>query len=640
MTTLPTPKVYSLLVGIDDYPSPIPKLNGCLKDVHRIQSYLQAEVEDDALQLRMLKNQDATYDNIITAFREHLGQAGPQDIVWFHFSGHGMEDFTAREFKESLEPNGKDQNLVCYQEDIEKGSFLLADKELAVLLYELAHENKEKAPHIIVSLDCCHSGSGTRDSEWESSNTIKERVVSLRKIKRWEDAASAGKTRALSTYLNGYFKADQLSVPLSEHILFSACSSIQTAGDTAEGGLFTTGLIETLSAAKEPLSYADLFIRTRAAVQAVHKDQSPQFETIGGFDPHRQFLDGRSLGIPDQYELIHEAGHWMIKCGAIHGIPVQPKEPIKVEVLTAASDVLVSGTITSVGAQKSQLLLEDESRLTTGVFYQARIKFLPLPALHVLLKGKKEALAGIIEEWDESKGIKWTNSEEIPADLSVEVKGAGYHVYDHRNSQQLFVQEQSEKADRQLIANLGKVVRWERTLALANPKSQIREHLELELEVLINQHQKVKFVDKHVHIFASTTDLIKHENMLLAGLLPQLRIKDTSRQLHFYLFHMRKDFSIQSYEGELVFRPFEHPGKQEVVLPLLKAHKGWGLGPGDKETYSYFKLFATTEALDYQQLLQTGITDHSRDADWAWSPVAVSDDWCTIDLKIQLTNDS
>ena len=41
---------------------------------------------------------------------------------------------------------------------------LLADKEIALLLNHVT-SGDAGAPHVVVTLDCCHSGGGTRDNE-------------------------------------------------------------------------------------------------------------------------------------------------------------------------------------------------------------------------------------------------------------------------------------------------------------------------------------------------------------------------------------------------------------------------------------------------------------------------------------------
>jgi hypothetical protein len=189
--------LYVLLVGINDYAAPLAKLKGCIKDIDQIEAYLNEFCASDYnLNIRRLENESATYANIKSGFREHLGAAGPSDIAWFHFSGHGSEEKTAPEFL-ALEPNGKDQTLICIDSGI-GGVPHLADKELAVLLNEVATKNKTSPPHILVSLDCCHSGSGTRDAGEDIKWSVRA-------------APSSGLTRTLDSYVDGYYSRAQES---------------------------------------------------------------------------------------------------------------------------------------------------------------------------------------------------------------------------------------------------------------------------------------------------------------------------------------------------------------------------------------------------------------------------------------------
>ncbi len=339
--------LFVLLVGINDYAAPLPRLNGCIKDINQIEGYLNEFcAKEYNLQIRRLENATATYANIIKGFREHLGAASHEDIAWFHFSGHGSEEKTAPEFL-VLEPNGKDQTLIC-ADSRAGGSHHLADKELAVLLNELATKNPDGPPHIVVSLDCCHSGSGTRDAgeniEWTT-----------------RAAPSSGASRSLDSYIDGYYSRQaRLEVPSAKHVLLSACKSVQTAGDMPQGGAFTTGFVKALYASQGNLSYADLFIRARASVQQTRENQTPQFETIQNFDPYVRFLEGSPAGERDLYEVIVKDGDWYVKCGAIHGLPTQPSTPIELEIYTAPPEKkpMGSAVIKSIGAQLSRIDIE------------------------------------------------------------------------------------------------------------------------------------------------------------------------------------------------------------------------------------------------------------------------------------------
>ena len=120
-----------------------------------VENYLKATYPEESLRVETLLNEEATRAGIIDGFREHLAQASKDDVVLFHYSGHGAQSRSAEEFKQFFN-DGHDEGLVCYDSRIENG-YDLADKELAVLLSEL-----DQSAHIVCLFDCCHAGSGTR----------------------------------------------------------------------------------------------------------------------------------------------------------------------------------------------------------------------------------------------------------------------------------------------------------------------------------------------------------------------------------------------------------------------------------------------------------------------------------------------
>ena len=53
-------RLYALLVGIDAYPPPIPPLSGCVNDVTAFAEVLRDRVGEDALDLVVLTDAEAT----------------------------------------------------------------------------------------------------------------------------------------------------------------------------------------------------------------------------------------------------------------------------------------------------------------------------------------------------------------------------------------------------------------------------------------------------------------------------------------------------------------------------------------------------------------------------------------------------
>ena len=48
MDTIDAPRIFALLVGINDYAAPIPRLNGCLNDIRQVEEYLRKHVTTGA----------------------------------------------------------------------------------------------------------------------------------------------------------------------------------------------------------------------------------------------------------------------------------------------------------------------------------------------------------------------------------------------------------------------------------------------------------------------------------------------------------------------------------------------------------------------------------------------------------------
>ena len=153
--------VYALTVGINAYLPPVPALYGCVDDVAAFSTVLATRLGDSLQQVTLL-NEQATRAAVIDGWQRHLGQAGAGDVALFFYGGHGGEEPAPPELV-NLEATKRLQNLICYDSGRRVNGKLvraLADKELAALIRGVA----ANGAHVAVLLDCCHSGSGTRDA--------------------------------------------------------------------------------------------------------------------------------------------------------------------------------------------------------------------------------------------------------------------------------------------------------------------------------------------------------------------------------------------------------------------------------------------------------------------------------------------
>ncbi|MBE9125643.1 MULTISPECIES: caspase family protein [unclassified Coleofasciculus] len=156
-----TPRKLALLVGVNNYPSPIPSLQGCLTDVELQYELLVRRFgfnPNDILKVTDETQIKPTRQGIIEAFENHLiKQAKPGDVVVFHYSGHGSRVIDPN----PLDPDSLNGTIVPYNRQIESGSDTNKVRDImgrTLFLWMQALQTED----VTVVLDSCHSGGGLR----------------------------------------------------------------------------------------------------------------------------------------------------------------------------------------------------------------------------------------------------------------------------------------------------------------------------------------------------------------------------------------------------------------------------------------------------------------------------------------------
>ena len=315
--------LYALLVGIDNYPQPIKSLKGCVNDITAIETYLKNQIAGEwkLREPRILRNEQATRKAIIDGFQNYLCQAGSDDIALFYYSGHGGQEKAPEEFWH-LEPDRLDETLVCYDSRT-KGNHDLADKELRYLLVQVAQKN----PRVIVILDSCHSGSGTRNIPQgvrQAPEDTRDRALSS-----FIFAEDATFKNLLLTSSAVNQKKTGLDLPKGRHILLAACRDEQYAkeyqGDDGETrGAFSYFFLKSLEQTNGSLSYLDLARNIEALVKGKFPDQVPQLEATNPEDLKESFLGDAIPERPFYFTLSYSTRPnewgWEIDGGVLQGI--------------------------------------------------------------------------------------------------------------------------------------------------------------------------------------------------------------------------------------------------------------------------------------------------------------------------------
>jgi hypothetical protein len=214
----------------------------------------------------LLTDEAATRAAIIAGWQTHLcDRAAAGDLVFFHYSGHGSQSAT----DDPDEPDKLTESLVAY-DSREEGSFDLLDKELKQLIWAV----EARGAQVVLLMDCCHSGHITR--------TLDEQRPRARQCPPDQRA------RPPQSLLD----ATKITTPATggastSHILLAACRDEELANEylapDVRGwqGALTYFFLRACQTHSPATTWADVYDRLLAEVNAIYPNQSPQLEGDG-----------------------------------------------------------------------------------------------------------------------------------------------------------------------------------------------------------------------------------------------------------------------------------------------------------------------------------------------------------------------
>lgn len=468
------PELRALLVGIDAYPPPVPALMGCVNDVGAMAETLAARVPEADLSLLVLTNEQATRRAVTEAIRSHLHGRGPDSTALFYFSGHGSQQTAPPELW-PREPDRRNETVVLV-DSRSTGGWDLADKELSGLLASVSGS----VGHLLVVLDCCHSGDGTRDAPaW----------VRLRL------APEDTRPRPFSTFLpetslgheppdradDGRTRSAWSPSATMTHVLIAACRSSETAKELTIGGRGRGALSAALERALrdnggQP-SYRDIHRFVTAGVLARVEDQHPQLETTDASDLDLAFLGGVLPARPMQLTLSRLPDGWSIDAGAVHGVP----EPIgddttELAVYALGDDTdgapLAEARVTTVLPDRSIVTLAPE--LDAGFVYRAVVKTIPLKPLDVAIVGELDVTTALQQAAASADTtLIRVITDPAAADLIVRARPDGFEITRPGVTRPLVPVVAGHHREERTILALERVARWLRLSSLSNPATQL-----------------------------------------------------------------------------------------------------------------------------------------------------------------------
>jgi hypothetical protein len=309
----------ALLIGVNKYPN-LPdysQLRGCVNDVLLMKTLLESSFGFPAHNIVALCDEKATVKGIRDAMQQLLDDCGPEDIVVFHYSGHGSQ-MAAQGDK----PRGYDESIMPYDSGRMNPTFPkqvspcdIRDTEIQEWLGRLS----QKTSHITLIFDSCHSGSITRsiDDAKEGTNLRWIPPDLLPGLSFGSQTRSADSVR--DTQGNGWLAASD------KYIVLAACAADQGAyemdhdegGPMTRNGAFTFFLSQEIGQASENTTYQDIWERVAIHVNNRFQKQTPQIEGAG----NRQLFDVKDFR-PMRYLLVtkREGQSLTLNGGRVHGV--------------------------------------------------------------------------------------------------------------------------------------------------------------------------------------------------------------------------------------------------------------------------------------------------------------------------------
>ena len=290
----------ALLIGINDYPNPANRLEGCVNDVFLMSAVLQ-ERGFDAADIRIVLNDRATTTNLMERLHwllDHVPDGGERFLF---YSGHGAQ---IPSYSAHGEVDRLDECLVPYDFDWNP-QHAIRDKQFVEFYSQLPYDSR-----FVAVFDCCHSGGLTREGGLRARgltppDDIRHRAMQWdEEVGRWDKRELPGRARTQKKdlyrlgrggHLQGLTDAqyDRERDALDHWgpylpVIYEACQEKQLSYEYRDGstsyGAFTFSLAKALRAAEadgEHLTFKQLAARASAQLKTLKYDQTPNLDGPG-----------------------------------------------------------------------------------------------------------------------------------------------------------------------------------------------------------------------------------------------------------------------------------------------------------------------------------------------------------------------
>lgn len=309
----------ALLIGVGNYPETggWASINSA-NDIKLVKTALESQ-GFIAENIAEISDSKATRQGILSSIKNDLlPKVKAGDMVYFQFSGHGQQ----RPDKDGDEIDGLDECIVPYdspkkfQAGVYEGENLITDDELNQNLTKI-REKIGPNGQLLVVLDACHSGTGTRGAVLARGTT--EVMASDEYLKKNQEVV----LKKDNNDLQHQATSPGSSAKLSPMVAFfgSAQNQLNYEMTTETGehfGSLTYTLSKWLVKAKPEESYRALYDKIRVEMSVIAPLQQPQAE--GELD--LEIANGKLLGKASYFQAtnIFSETECSINTGELNGV--------------------------------------------------------------------------------------------------------------------------------------------------------------------------------------------------------------------------------------------------------------------------------------------------------------------------------
>ncbi len=297
----------ALIIAIGDYPketdwAPI----SSVKDISLISNALAKQGFSN---IDSIKNEQSTKAGIVKALEDLAKNAKAGDIIVVHISSHGQQI----DDNNGDEMDGYDEAIVAYgapmySDDGYKGENHLRDEELGELLDNIRIKIGPTGD-LMVFLDACHSGTGTRGSEKARGGAEPIHIAGANKqIRNGEDNNNLFESTSQSRGDNS---------PMSPMVVFSGARASERNFEYKGYGSLSTAIARSFNQLNAGMSYLVLWANIMKEMSVIAPDQHPEAEG----DLKRELFGGKVVQAPKYYTILSaERNYITLFGGKINGL--------------------------------------------------------------------------------------------------------------------------------------------------------------------------------------------------------------------------------------------------------------------------------------------------------------------------------